>query len=178
MPTEFPQHQIDPICKSVGMLVINWAMVEQTIEMIVAVIYRSADGHSQEEKLPKFFSRKAKFVRRCLSRISALHDFQLTGRKLMEEATRLSKIRHDVIHGALSGFDEETGVVSFIRVDIDKNEDIHQEVRCEHSIEEILNAGVDCISLTAKLHDYVNRLIAEFVGELPFEKAVETLRTP
>lgn len=122
-PTE---PEIAALYQPVGELVLNWSVWDSMIVKIVALVFQSTGGKHQEPKIPFEFKRRIKFLRRCVNRIDALKPFAPEMAAILTNAKILSKIRDSIVHGALSKFDPETGRYEFVKLDILKNENIHE----------------------------------------------------
>jgi hypothetical protein len=128
MDTESPPVsalQLEALFCPVGELIINWSLLDSQIVKIVAIIYHAAEGKQQEAQMPFEFKRRVKFLRRCVSRIPALSVFVNDINKLITTATELTIVRDAIIHGAISAYDEKDRSYSFVKLDIDRADNLH-----------------------------------------------------
>jgi hypothetical protein len=132
---------------AVGSLILNWAHLESVLEKWVATIYYFADGKSIDARIPRMYSDKVKFLRKCFERLGLLETYKSAALGYLDEADRLSKIRFIVTHGAVSNFYPSTGNVEFTRLDVDKIRSIHTVKLDQLSVSDILSAGHSSMQL-------------------------------
>ncbi len=77
---------LEPLYPSVGSLVTNWAILEQSLEFWVAMIFHSwkAGTKLKERRIPHQFSAKVRFLRRAFTELSALEKYEAEGLDLLD----------------------------------------------------------------------------------------------
>ena len=117
---DFPQQVLMDLYAVTGELVINWGMLEASLNMIVNLVYRDFGGqyaNGKAEPIPVPFTRRMNFLKTCFKKIPALVPFQDDARALRGKAKELSVVRDFIAHGFLSGHDPDTGIYTFGRLD-------------------------------------------------------------
>jgi hypothetical protein len=147
----------------VGQLVIEWAFVEQVLDMCIAVIYHHAGGKHIDPIIPRSVKRKVRFLKLCFKTIKAAAPFKDEALPLLSEAKTLAHTRHTVVHGVLSEYDDATGTVTFVM--LDPRADAHYEVRRKLDFQQMLTAGDKCRILMGQLRNLTRRLIRALVPE-------------
>lgn len=100
--TKYDDEELDALFKAVGFVVVQWGQAEQSLEMIVAMLYQDLGGKPLTNRIPVLLTPKLDFVGKCLTTIPTLHQFKLDGNALIQRFKELSQKRHDLIHGAPS----------------------------------------------------------------------------
>lgn len=98
------------LCMAVGYIAQNWAMLEQDLDMWIAMIYHGIGGRATiDPQIPISFARKIKFLRRAFWQISALKPYADEARTILDGAKALSKDRNDLVHGSLMSLKPQRG---------------------------------------------------------------------
>jgi hypothetical protein len=113
--------------KIIGFVVIQWGQAEQSLDLIVATFFRSYGGKNLVRRLPKMLEPKLNFICKCVEEISELSEFEKPIFSLVSEFKRLSKIRNDLIHGAIADVYCEDGVFNFLKLDFEKEIHVARE---------------------------------------------------
>ena len=114
------------------MIAVNWSFVENSLDSWAASAFSSYGGNQIEKEMPRQFSRKVKFLRKCFNRLPGLSPFAAHSTAILERATALADTRHYVIHGVLAGFiadEDETFVFRKIDISDDKQSHVLGELR-------------------------------------------------
>lgn len=120
--------EFESLCTAIGFIELNWALLEQSLDNWVAIIFHDVDGKplAYEERLPREFGRKARFLKRCFKKLSPLQPFAEEGLLILEKAKTLSATRHDLSHGVATSITPVRGVFPFSVI---KHEAQHHIVR-------------------------------------------------
>ena len=94
MPQPIPAEIHTEVAHLRGEFVTNWAMVEMSIDFCIVIIYQLVGGKHIEKEIPRMYSRKIKFLRRCFGRLASLDDFAIEGCALLDRADALMDTRH------------------------------------------------------------------------------------
>lgn len=139
---------------------VQWGQAEQSLDMLVAMIYQQLGGKQFAKRLPKMLATKLEFLTDCFSNIPALAQFKAEGHKLVGDFQRLSDRRHDLIHGAIASLSPQNGAFVFAKLDI-KN-DFHRvrEFRLESSefptlTKDLIDLGAHATSLARRVWELV-----------------------
>src|SRR4051812_45858239 len=101
--TRYDDEELDSLFRAVGFVVVQWGQAEQSLEMIVAMLYQNLGGKPLTKRIPVLLTPKLDFVRKCLTNIPTLHQFKTEGEGLTQKFEEISQKRHDLIHGAIAG---------------------------------------------------------------------------
>lgn len=151
---------LESLFLTVGFIVVQWGTCEQWLDMMVSLMYHKYPG-ARPKKLPFMLEPKLNFLRErasCDLTLSALKADMLA---LADEFTALSKIRHDLIHGAIANIDLEDGAFRFIKFDVDNN---------MNDVRTVLLRAKDFPSLTKRLlvlGNKANHLAQKISAKMP-----------
>lgn len=120
---------LDTIAKAFGLVVIQWGQAEQSLDLIVALLWQSLDSRHHARKIPIMLEPKLTFLRKCFESIEVLRDLNAEAASLLTEFERLSSLRHDLIHGAVASLAPVNG--HFVLAKLDVRDGFHhvREVR-------------------------------------------------
>ena len=122
---------LDTIAKAVGLVVLQWGHAEQSLGLIVALLWQSFDGKKYAKKIPFMFDPKIKFIRTHIADDKRLKIHSETANELLERFENLSSLRHDLIHGAVASISPIDNSFVFAKLDIRDGFHYHREVRIE-----------------------------------------------
>lgn len=88
------------IFTTIGLMVISWAWVENTLAMTIGVISEYAGPIKGYKKLPLPMEQRIACLESALANMPALHKFKQSGDALVARFTELSHRRNDFMHGA------------------------------------------------------------------------------
>jgi hypothetical protein len=148
--TPIPSSALPPLYVAVGELVVNWAIVESTIVKTIAAIYQRAGGKRAHPRIPVAFKRQRKFLRLCFRSIAGLAPFAEEGCAILDGAANLTFIRNAVVHGAVCGFEPNTGRYTFLRLDVVDGGTVHEANTVTTTLLDLRGAVVDTQALTRR----------------------------
>jgi hypothetical protein len=158
---DFPPPQItQPIYGAIGQIAIHWALLEFNIDGITNIIFTNAGGNAIEKTMPTSLKKKTDFIKRSLNKLESLSAFT-EGRQLMIDIDRESQLRHDVIHGYIAGFNQETNELHFVKLKTHQNE--HYEGRKIYTFFELMDAGTRSLDLGGRTNNFANKLLKAFM---------------
>jgi hypothetical protein len=97
-------------CMAIGYITQNWAMLEQNIDMWVAMIYHGIGGRKNiDPQLPRSFDRKVRFLRKAFNVMVPLKGLAAEVTPLLDNAKKLSLRRNDLVHGAITRLEPVDG---------------------------------------------------------------------
>ncbi|MCY1166663.1 MAG: hypothetical protein V4455_16850 [Pseudomonadota bacterium] len=154
------KNDLDTIAKAFGFVVIQWGQAEQSLDLIVALLWHSFEGKQHARKIPFMLEPKVAFLRKCFASLEALHPLKGDADFLLKEFERLSALRHDLIHGAIASLAPVDG--HFVLSKLDVREGYHhvREVRIAITaypqlVTELVALGRRSHELGTKIFDFV-----------------------
>jgi hypothetical protein len=121
--TENDEGDLDTIAKAFGLVVIQWGSAEQSLDMLVALLWQCFPTRTFSKKIPKMLSPKLKFVRTSFNCIDSLAELRNNAERVLNEFDRLSSLRHNFIHGAVASLSPING--NFVLSKFDISDDFH-----------------------------------------------------
>ncbi len=150
---------IETLFKSVGFITVQWGFAEQSLDLMVATIFHSFEGHPVPSKRrPQFLEPKVEFLEKCFSEIPALSQFRSESEPLLARFISSGKRRNELMHGAISGIEIKDDGFMFLKVDLKHNEHHIRPVFLEASDwpefrTELLRLGRDGQTLAQRVLD-------------------------
>jgi hypothetical protein len=126
------------IYPAIGELCVSWAIGEQSLDSWVLRIFQRAGGHHLEDELPRSFSRKIGFLRRCFRLLEPLQPYAERAAPIMDLAVALADHRNYLVHGAIRG-ETTDGKIRFCRVEYEKTD--QRVTERVYSVLEVLDFG-------------------------------------
>lgn len=91
------------LCGAIGYICQNWAMLEQVLDMCIAMIYHDIGGRAEiNPEIPRSFKMKVRFLKHAFSRLEPIKKYKEEATEILREAKILSKARNDLVHGAIT----------------------------------------------------------------------------
>jgi hypothetical protein len=152
--------ELDAIAKAVGLVVLQWASAEQSLDLLVASLWHSFNGKRYAKRLPMMLEPKIAFVRACITSEPTLSPYQADAEKLLKRFETLSVVRHDLVHGAAASIAPIDNAFVFAKLDIRDGYHHHREVRIEASrypalVDDLVALGREAYELAAKVFEQV-----------------------
>jgi hypothetical protein len=144
-----PNNVYKALYPTVGSVVICWSLLEQSIESWVAIIYHAPGGNAGYKRIPFQLAPKLEFLRTRFSDLPTLQPFSQEGLDLLNKVEQMARIRDILVHGAISDFDQATSRLKFVRLGIDKTDNMHQTKEEYLTFQQILDAGKTILDINA-----------------------------
>lgn len=122
---------LNALAKAVGLVVLQWGQAEQSLDLLVAILWHSFNGKRYAKKIPLMLEPKIEFVRACTSSDPGLSQFRDAAEELLEQFKDLSSVRHELIHGAVASISPVDNAFVFAKLHIHDGYHHHREVRFE-----------------------------------------------
>lgn len=159
LPGVKPGSAIESLFKAVGFVVVHWGFAEQSLDLLVANIFHSFDGHPLLKRRPQHLAPKLEFLERCFAEIPSLAPFRAESVALLPRFASAGKKRNELVHGAISEISIEDGTFMFLKVDVNPNE--HHSIRSVFLAEsewpmfckELMGLGKDGQALAQRVFD-------------------------
>ena len=165
MPQPIPAEIHTEVAHLRGEFVTNWAMVEMSIDFCIVIIYQLVGGKHIEKEIPRMYSRKIKFLRRCFGRLASLDDFAIEGCALLDRADALMDTRHMLVHGYLSTYTAETDTLLFVKFNVNKDKTMHVGDRLFLTSRQLMDQYIEVDSLNGAFLDFAERVARALMPE-------------
>lgn len=104
---------------AVGFIVIQWGQAEQSLDLIVSTLSHAYKG-KKAKRLPVMLETKITFLRKHLPTTPELSPAANDLEAMLAEFEALSPLRHDIVHGAITGIVPTSRGFTFLKLDSDK----------------------------------------------------------
>lgn len=147
---------LDTIAKAIGLIVLQWGQAEQSLDLLVAMLWQSFNGKSHAKRIPLMLDPKIKFLRACVETEPLLNSEATASKELLLRFEELSSVRHDLIHGAVASISPVDNAFVFAKLDVKDGFHHHREVRiaaAEYSqiIDRLVKLGHDASALNQRV---------------------------
>jgi len=122
LPGVKPNSDEETLFKAVGFVVVQWGCAEQTLDMMVSIIFPIVKGKIQKKKQPVFLTEKTEFIRNNLNCHPVLQQFSSEIIPLLIRFEVAGRKRNDLVHGAITSLSSENGAFKFGKLDIRKED--------------------------------------------------------
>lgn len=163
MITNPPPNIIEALYSDVGRIVVNWSMVEQSLDFVMAIVYHDVGGRKVNKQMSRRFSGKIEFLRKSFNKLEPLQPFKSEARVMFETAKRLSRTRHDLCHGSLSKYDFENDSFLFVVMDLKDPYTMHDARDAWLLRQQLVDDAASCERLVGELHSLSTRLMEIFM---------------
>ncbi len=150
---ENDKDDLDTIAKAFGLVVIQWGSAEQSLDMLVALLWQSFPTRNFAKRIPMMLEPKIAFVRKSFGGVDSLRPLKTKAERVLDEFGRLSSLRNDLIHGAVASLSPING--NFVLAKFDIHDHFHhvREVRIPvaaypHLTKDLVNLGSSAHELT------------------------------
>jgi hypothetical protein len=157
--------ELDTLAKAIGLIVIQWGQAEQSLDLLIALLWQSFDGKRFAKRIPVMLEPKIKFVRECMTREPSLAGHQAAATALLDSFEELSSLRHDLIHGAVASVSTIDDAFVFAKLDVRDGFHHHREVRIEaHAYPRLID---QIVALGKASHELVAAVFADVKNGAP-----------
>lgn len=122
LPGVKPGSDLESLFKAVGFVAIQWGVSEQSLDLMVASIFQSFDGHRLLKRRPQNLEAKVDLLKKCFAEIPKLTQFAHEGEVLLGRFAAVAKKRNDLMHGAIADITANDGTFTFLKLDVKPKE--------------------------------------------------------
>lgn len=130
LPSVKRDSDLETLFKAVGFVVVQWGYSEQSLDLLVAAIFRCCEGHELLKRRPQNLNEKVVLLRKCFSSITKLNLFQAEADALLERFSRVATVRNKLVHSSIVDFSLNDDTFKFLKIDVIP--------KAEHSAREVL----------------------------------------
>jgi hypothetical protein len=150
----------ESLLRTIGFVVVQWGHCEQSLELLVNTLFNEYGGNNLtgRKRMPRPISEKIAFLRECGAHITSLAFFRTELESLAEDFKKLSQIRHDLIHGALTDDPIRNGIFKFIR--LETHPDTHEVKEFLYDLKDFQVLEASLMDLGAKAPKLARKVFA------------------
>jgi hypothetical protein len=165
-PALCSQEQLDELFPYVGKVAVTWSSAENSMDMLVALVFQSAPDRPNEPEIPQAFERKAKYLRKAFGNAAVMKPFEAQGRNAVDFMLAASEQRHALIHGVLLGYDQKNKGYEFSKLDLPKDENKkrikHYERRVVFTLDALETLANSLVRVDRDLTEIAERVFDAF----------------
>jgi len=118
MDTSVSEGDLKELCTAIGIIAINWAMIERQLDNCIHLICADLGGIPGEREKPLALERKIKALKKSFRRIESLKPFKDRAIPLIEDARVMGHKRHMFLHGCIGKLEGPILTMHKLRPDI------------------------------------------------------------
>src|SRR4029077_20459175 len=126
MPFDLPGVEqgsdLETLFKAVGFVVVQCGFAEQSLDLTVASIFHSYNGHPLVKRRPSMLQPKLDFLSWCFTELPKLQEFPAESVPLLSRFAVAGKKRNDLVHGAVASLSAQDGAFPFWKIDVSPKE--------------------------------------------------------
>lgn len=153
---------LDLISRAFGLVMIQWGQAEQSLDLCVAMLWQKFDGRKHASRIPMMLKDKIKFSRKCFSDITELKNLERAAVAVLDEFDRLSQLRHDMTHGAVSSLKPIDG--DFVLLKLDIRDDYHHVREVRIAVSDYPKIAKELVGLGRSAHELGAAMGKKFKG--------------
>lgn len=157
---------LDNIAKAFGLVVVQWGNCEQSLDMLIALLWQSFSTRKFSRRIPVMLTPKLEFARKSFAGVAILKNLKSRAELVFAEFERLSKVRNDLIHGAVVSLAPIDG--HFVLMKFDVHDDFHHVREVQFQVaaypklaRDLVNLGKNAHQLSHEVFELVKKLDAE-----------------
>jgi len=147
---------------AVGFVVVHWALLEQSLDTCITILYHYCDGKTLvTSELPFNLTKKRKFLKLAFNNIPKLEAFKDDGLLMVKKVGEMSGKRDDLVHSAITKLEPVNGVFHFQH--LKPHYDIHhlRQVKLDMKTFPVFEKSLE--SLQTTVVDFAVRLATAFL---------------
>lgn len=161
---DFSSDEIEPASHAIGFFIINWTLLEITLDAWQSITFHNANGKFFKRKMARMLSDKIIFLRDNFLKNEYLLEYRDECLLILDEVERISKTRRTISHYGISKFDPESNTIEFSSLQLDKPYTMHRHAIKRLSARQLLDDATACERLHPRAISIANRLIENFTS--------------
>jgi hypothetical protein len=155
---------VNDLYRSIGELVVRWVMIEQNIDMTVAIVYRHCGGKALEKEIPRSLDKKLQFLKKAFARVATLAPKRNEVRDLIQRIKAESSYRHDLVHSRFSETEFYDGKFQLVKFDYEP--EMHYVRLHVFDLKTFPEHSALALRLATEMHQIADWLVGTFVRPL------------
>ncbi len=162
---EVPQDIIEPLCRAVGWVIVNWTFVEQNLTYWSYAAYHRGGARFEPKGLPRNFKKKVGFLRKAFREVDFARPFAAECVPYLDAAAIIVKTRDYLAHGTIHNYEPVNDVLVFAKVDNTKDQTDHQHEFLRLPLTDLIEQGNQCVRMTTSMIKISARIDQAFVAQ-------------
>jgi hypothetical protein len=157
LPGVKPRSDLETLFKAVGFVVVEWGIAEQSLDLMIAIMFLSFDGHPLLKRRPTNLEKKVEFLHECFAKFPQLEQFKAESDALLTRFSINEKKRSDFVDGAIASFPADDDAFMISKIDgVPKQHHTNRSVVIDDSVwpvfhRELLSLGRDGQAFTNRV---------------------------
>jgi hypothetical protein len=123
---------LERLYKPVGEIVVNWAVIDVTIDNLAAEIFSILGDSHLAFRWPPDFASRLKLIEEHLQKRHVFGDLIVTAKPIFKRIWHVKPLRDSIVHGVPDGYVPATDAVQFSKIDRVPKEERRQVPAISH----------------------------------------------
>lgn len=136
---------IDAKYTTIGVIVVNWAFVEDIINSATIYFYHQCGGNTikaYQDEMPRTqFKRKTQFISDCFNKLPSFDKYRSDGLCKINRVNNLCDERDKIIHSVIIDLTDNFKLIKYSYGPREKKLNIPKVGHLQYSLEDLLNLG-------------------------------------
>jgi len=159
---DIPAQALADLYAVTGLLVVNWGLVEASLNTLVNTLHKDHGGDvlgGKGQTIPVSFKRRMKYMKACFKEKETLAPYAEEAKTVRSRARELSFVRDYIARGHLHHYDQRTGIYTFGRLDSDGNDTVHIHTVFEANTQQLVGFSHQMMDLFARSQALAAKLV-------------------
>lgn len=159
---DMPSDPQAPLYTAIGVIAVQWAYIEISIDMCIYIIYHKFNGKSIFNRIPKTrFNEKCTKLKTAFNDLTMLNQYKSEGLFLIADAENYSEHRHRILHGSV--IKAVPDIMHYTKIIYGK--EFHKFDYYEYTLIDLLNYGKKFQDLAIRLASLRDQLIKDAASQ-------------
>jgi hypothetical protein len=164
MVPNMPPDVAQSVYKTLGFVIVAWSWVDFSLNQWVTVSFQNG-GRETEAEMPRSFSRRESFLKKCFTTLAPLQPFAPEGRALLTRAAEINGKRDWLAHGTLFQYDPKEHQLTFWKLEAAHKGRIPTVKTWSIALSSLLTVGTQAADLSSEMTDFTKRIMDALMPE-------------
>ena len=170
MIPNMPDDVAQTVYKTLGFFIVAWSWVDLSLNQWVTASFQNGGRDAKDDEMPRSFTRREAFLKKCFLHLPALQPFAPEGRALLSRAAEINGKRDWLAHGTLFQYDPTDHKLTFWKLDAAYKGRIPTLKTWSISLLALLAVGTDAVDLSSEMTDFTKRIMGALMPENDVEQ--------
>jgi hypothetical protein len=150
-----------PLNSAVGLVVVNWSLLEHSIDLVISLIFNEFGGDAFIKEVPKTrLNQKLSFLSTSFKKLPKLDEYKSQGMIFIDDIKKFSIDRHRIIHGVVIHATPDFFLYTKTNYD-----DVNELDLYKYTLTDLLDYGKKMQGLATNFDNFARRIINAFAIE-------------
>lgn len=125
---EQDEREFRALCEAMGFMVINWALLEQQLDIWTSIIFKNFDGNKIQQEIPKGLVRRSDFLKTAFRNIHKLSELTEEAINIVIGVNDIATSRDHLIHGVIENMKPKEGKWTITKLDHHSDRHVKKDI--------------------------------------------------